>query len=105
MATKLSLQFHAAPDELLHELLPSWTRGLDLFSAYETFLPHYAGTAFELPSTDSVPGRLMEEIQNASLREREEESGRPLGRDAAKPRNVPARAAPSIGVRSYPLPK
>ncbi|MBE9376100.1 hypothetical protein IQ251_16735 [Saccharopolyspora sp. HNM0983] len=38
--TKLSLQFHAAPDEAL-SLLPQWLQGMDVDALVERFFPDY----------------------------------------------------------------
>lgn len=37
--TGMNFQFHADPHELLHELLPEWLAGLDIFMGAERFFP------------------------------------------------------------------
>ncbi len=46
--TKISLQFHADPAELIADLLPGWLAGLELELAWEEFRPDYRVAAISI---------------------------------------------------------
>lgn len=46
--TKISLQFHAEPTELIRDLLPGWLEGLEVELAWEAFAPHYRVTTISI---------------------------------------------------------
>lgn len=46
--TKISLQFHADPVELIRDLLPGWLEGLEVELAWEEFHPHYRVEAISI---------------------------------------------------------